>query len=744
MNRTLARAFVLSGVFVLPAALAGCGEGAYKRGVLLLDQGNYDAAVVQLNRAVDESAGLFGENEDYVAALGRAKRQGAAWHYEQAREAFEQTHLHEAADHVVKALQWNAELPGAEELLGDIHARIRAAWDDREAARRLAEGGQWDEAVARMHVVLERFETMPGGADDLARLEDGASAMHLSRARRALSRDAWDAAEREARTSLDYRENDGARAVLAEVTDRRRADRLVAQADELFEAGNYRDALDHLHEAHRLHEQRQDIPPRIHRAKDALCDELVAQADALHEAGRYGEALDRLYEAQNLLDQREGIPPRIHRTKVALCDELIARADEQLANGLAVNALHTLRKCNALLPGYEGVAERAGKAKAALAARHLAAAEGLDPARRPAAALLHYLAAIGYGSQAPAAQDGIELCRGALHDRTRYAIAVVDFGGNGDLAARFEDRAVRAMLRARPANVTILNRAGAALGGADAAVSGQVSGGVTQDQTVSHGTTEYRAGTKLVPNPEFDEAVEELGDARRDLRRAVRNAKDAVALFHRNHRDEPDLPPRASSRVRRYRRYVRHARDDLRHAEFVLSTTPTHVARPRIVTYRYPIYDVELEAEVSASVQMIDAATGEVLLAETIRGHARASDRYVEGEPERNVPGDPLDLPDPHRLRDRAADEAVHEMEGALEDAVDEHGRRFAILARRALDAGRDAEAAEHAVGYLFAYPHGAGASWEMLRVASGLFANEADLVPLANLLRAHCNVQAR
>ncbi len=702
MKGSVTGVLVLSGLIALAVSMGGCSaRRSYNRGISLLEQGRYDAAITHLTQAVDNRSGLLGPNEDYLAALARAKSEGAVWHRQQAREAVADTRLDAAAEHINTALKYNPSLAGASELRADIRRRTDAAYADRGAALALAEKGRWDEAVERMRHALSQFTTMPGGAADLDRLRRGAADMYLSRARRELAQDNRDAAEQQARTSLEYHENSGAREVLRVVADRHRADKLVSNADALFEAAQYAQALGHLQQARQLHPQREDIPPLIHRAKVAVCDELIARSDAYVAAGRWADALRALLESDSVL------------------------------------------------PGYAPAAERTARVERELARLHLAAADDVDLADRPAAALLHYLAAVAYGADHPSVHEAIAQSRGELDHRTRYTIALAGFDSparEADLAGRFETRAMQTMLRAGPDNVTIVDGRHEAARDADATLSGQVlDSRIMQNQTSTYGTTEYQAGTKLVPNRAFDRAVADVNRAEDDVARALRRYEDAVAQLRRdNRRTGRNVSPRSSSRVRRYRRQLDSAQDALSRAKRNLRATPSHVARPRILRHRYPIYHVTVTAEVEASVRMRDAATGEVLMTTTVSGRSRASDRYVEGDPERNVRAEPLNLPDDATLRNRSAQQALAELDRAVTRAVAMHGRRFAILARQAASDGEADLAVENAVGYLFAYPAGAADSREMLDIAAEPLADEADLIPLAELLGDYCGIVIR
>jgi hypothetical protein len=109
---------------------------------------------------------------------------------------------------------------------------------------------------------------------------------------------------------------------------------------------------------------------------------------------------------------------------------------------------------------------------------------------------------------------------------------------------------------------------------------------------------------------------------------------------------------RAVARKRKAQAEVEEAGQRLAHAASEVGTAKLHVEAfppevlvPNMVKHRYPVETFTWTGRVVCMLKIVDAATGEVLLAERVEGQASHSDRTVAPDPRRNIPVDPLELP---------------------------------------------------------------------------------------------------
>ena len=160
-----------------------------------------------------------------------------------------------------------------------------------------------------------------------------------------------------------------------------------------------------------------------------------------------------------------------------------------------------------------------------------------------------------------------------------------------------------------------------------------------------------------------------------------------------------------------------------------------------MLEYRYPIETFTRTTEVTFMLKMLDAATGEVMIAEWLEGQHAQSDRVISGDPQRNVPDDPLDFPADATLLEAAANASVSKLKRVLDTACLKHGDRFAAEMRRAEAAGDTTRAVDCSIKYLFAYPTGHEDTNRMLGYLRAYLADEDGLVDLPGLLQTHCHL---
>jgi hypothetical protein len=141
---------------------------------------------------------------------------------------------------------------------------------------------------------------------------------------------------------------------------------------------------------------------------------------------------------------------------------------------------------------------------------------------------------------------------------------------------------------------------------------------------------------------------------------------------------------------------------------------------------------------------LLDTATGELLLAERLEGHHAESDEFVSADPARNVPEDPLELPDDAKLLEAAANSMMGKLRQVLDTACSKHGQRFVTQVQQAKTAGNAVAAVDGCVKYLFAYPRRAPETDAMLSYLRSYLGPEDELVDLRQLLQTHCRILQR
>ena len=138
---------------------------------------------------------------------------------------------------------------------------------------------------------------------------------------------------------------------------------------------------------------------------------------------------------------------------------------------------------------------------------------------------------------------------------------------------------------------------------------------------------------------------------------------------------------------------------------------------------------------------MLDSMTGSIIFTDQITGISAKADQVIEGDAVRNVPEDPLELPDDITMLDDGIKSAVIKLNRSLELASKMHGQRFVVSMRKAEESKDAATATENCIKYLFAYPIGHDHTTKMLSYLDNSISTEKDLVDLRSLLRKHSHI---
>ncbi|MHC4227287.1 MAG: tetratricopeptide repeat protein [Planctomycetota bacterium] len=726
--------FLLVGLSVLflMLFLAGCAhEQAYKRGARLSRQGQYDKAIEELEKAVAlaEESGKYDAAQQYRQKLEEVKLEAGRFYYSKAEEQFAQADLGAARDFIERCIRYYPQDQTYREFRQRLNKAISDAGQLRAEALSLAEQKRWGAAVERIEEALQLYRTLPGGQADLRQIKERAYRYYLGRAQDRLRRNDLEGAEAEAQSALAYRDTGSeAKEVIQTVKDRHEAIRLVANGRRLLEQGDCEEALRLLERADRLYSSHVELPGLLIRAKRAVCDRWLDQGRRAMDTGEYAGAL-RLFQ-----------------------------------------------KSRDLLNGYGGVSALLADARSHLAEVHLRASRNYLRDGMPGCGVLHAVAAMGYQPDSSEAGRQLRQCESQTRQEVRYTIALAGFRApprHRAVAGILESAALVHLTRMRPSNVAVVERVdlhsvldeldlnttnrfdsrfrthAGRLHGVDALIMGQlfdsrvaVEGGFT-----GHGESVYQDGFRPEPNPDYLRAADEADAALNRLKRARARLAEAQARLARYEHAHPD-DAEAMARKRRARADVAEARQRLTNAatnlgiaQVRLAATPRDVMVPNMVTHQYPIETITKTAKVSCMLKMVDTATGEVILAERVEGRHAQSDRVVQADPGRNVPGDPLELPDGQTMLDEAADSAIDRLRQSLTMACRRHGHRFVVQMRRAETAGDTVRAADNSIKYLFAHPVRHDHTDRMVNFLRKYLGEEDGLVDIAELLRAHCHL---
>lgn len=704
---------------ILGLLLIGCAhEQAYKRGAKFSSEGQYDLAVAEFEEAVAlaEKAGKDKVVRKYRAKLAEVKKEAAWYYYNRAENTFAQTDLGEALTLAERCVTYDAEQQKYTAFRQRVRDAIAEAEQRRKQALALADDGQWDAALQQMEQALQQYRSLPGGDGDRQQIRQRAYQHYLDRAEARLRENDLVGARAEAQQALVYKANGReANSVVDTVRKREEAAELIARGRALLAQGRSQQALELFEQAEERHPTHAELPTLLNQARRAVCDIHLSRGKKAMEAGRYAAALAAFIESNDLLSGYGGV------------NALMAEASAWLAQGHVERAGQDLQN------------DQAG------------------------AVVAHALAALGYENDNAEARRLLGQALELVRQRVRYTIAFLGFRAEPARRATADSLAavtLTYLTQTRPANVVVVERPDpqtvlaqgqteapiALADGVDAHLVGEVTESqiATQTQQVGEGESTYQDGYRPEPNPDYVEAAAESDDALQDLERARRQLANAEERFARYEYARPEDGKawrrrlQAEADIVKAREHLVDAATRVHTAQIILNGIPAEVMVPNMVQYVFPIEEVTWTATVRCLVKMLDAATGEVILAQQVEAQYAKSDRMVAVDPAHNVPEDPLELPDDRVLLEGAAQAAMNKLKPALNDILSRHGVRFATAQQRAEAAGQMEEALSNAVKYLFAYPRGAEKTKAMLDYIHRYLGDESPLLDIRELLRVH------
>jgi tetratricopeptide (TPR) repeat protein len=725
------RSGVLSLAVLALLLLAGCThEQAYKRGEKLSREGQYEQAVQELETAVRlaEEHNSHKAAERYRVKLDEVKRQAGQFYYHEAETRFGWADLTAAQNLIEKCIAYCPQEPTYPAFRQRVVQAIAQAEQFRTEALSLAGQQQWQAAVQRMKESLALDKTLPGAATDLEHIRERAYNYYLARAQGKLAENDLANAETEAQAALLYQEGREAKAVVQAVKDRREAAGLIAHGQKMLEQGRTEEALQALEQAAKLYPSNTDLPDLLGRARRAVCDGWLVQGRQAVEAGNY------------------------------------------------VAAMHLFGKSHDLLGEYGGVDTLLADTRSRLAQHHLEASRQYQKDGASGCAVLHAVAALGYLPDSLEARSQLGQCSEQVRQEVNYTIAFLGFRSGPeqvDLAEAFSDATLEHLTRTRPTNVTVVERADLqmilikqnldvsalvgpgravttdALQGVDALLTGQILEGnvAIENKRSGQGESVYQDGYRPEPNPDHVQAAKELDVALAELEHARLRLAEAEARLAKYRHTNPADPEEAARRrkaqaeVDEAQQRLANAAKNVGAARFRLANIPPEVLVPNMVKYQYPIDTFTKTAKINCMVKMLDTATGEPIMAERLEGRYAESDRVISGDPQRNVPDDPLELSDDATMLERASDPAITRLRQVLDQACVKHGQRFVVEMQRAEAAGDITRAADCSVKYLFAYPARHEQTAQMLDFVRKYLGDENTFIDLRQLLRTHCHI---
>jgi len=689
----------LRGLSILLALsfLHGCAttKSSYNEGMQYLDAQAYDQAIEKLVQAKSENP----TDPNITADLERARQLAAKHHFQVGVNLSEQNEINGALINFGKAKEYQPQdstymkrYDQEKEKYDQLADRIRKVVADAGAQK------QWDRSLEVLASLRAYESSFPEISRETQKLKEEAARFYENRSEENLARQDYEGAYNEIEKALGYSQKE-------RLKSKKKALHHILLSDQASKKKEYPKAYEEIQKGLEFEPNHPDL---------------------------------KKYEKQ-LVDQWAEI--------------LYNEAIQANNNGRLVLAKARLTQLSKLKPGYLNVEELLSEFQSSLATDYYTRADALlttEDRSWTGTALANYLLVREqHNTQFPDLEDKIAETKRLLRKEVELRIAL-DFKNKSEdpgAAGIVKDQILaRLNNRNELKNVNILEREtidemlreqGLGQGFLDESTSLQVkkikgihAGVVGEVRKVSvkesgrnrptSGSSRYKSGTRLIPNPEYQTAQMNVAQAQQEVFSAQQQLNNAE-LENRQVQSQP-IPQAqpgtagmigalatvlgrstSSFAVGAARKRLNAAQNGLRNAQAYLGRTPPQVEEPVLADYTYMIYNLKLEGEVAISFRIVDYTTSEMIgKPHLIRKQDVKTDRYIPGDPAKGVPNDPNVLPTIEEFKNNLLVQAIDETYNALKSELSRHSENYYDRGLTAENNGLEKDAVENYIRYIY------------------------------------------
>ncbi|MCA9400748.1 MAG: hypothetical protein KC713_03915 [Candidatus Omnitrophica bacterium] len=229
----------------------------------------------------------------------------------------------------------------------------------------------------------------------------------------------------------------------------------------------------------------------------------------------------------------------------------------------------------------------------------------------------------------------------------------------------------------------------------------------------SYGSSRYVSGKRYVPNPAYQQAQarvqaaqQNVLQAQSDLNRQQQQNNQQMQMNQNSNNQYAGLIAGLGQLGSAFSEgALNGAKRDLSDAQLDLANTPPQIEEDIMSDYRYEIFDLKLQGEVVISLKVINYTTSEISEVHTIRKRKEVTDRYIPGDPGKNVRSDPIELPTMDEFKSTLMNDALEEVFTSLVSELGSAAESYYTAAKKAADMGIEDDAVEYYMRYMYSAP---------------------------------------
>ncbi len=228
----------------------------------------------------------------------------------------------------------------------------------------------------------------------------------------------------------------------------------------------------------------------------------------------------------------------------------------------------------------------------------------------------------------------------------------------------------------------------------------------------TYSSVKYVSGQRMVPNPEYQKVQMEIQMAQSKVM-AAQGKLNAAQLSSSQAQAQSVagglagglIALGANLEMAGAQDELNSAQSELSAAQAKMGNTPIQNSEDIEADFRYEIFDLRLRGEVVLTYRVINFTTSEIGQVHTVREVDEVKDRYIPGDPSKNVPTDPNTLPTKEEYKKRLLAQAIDKTFTSMQMELSQHALNNWREGQRAEETGMVEDAIESYMRFLYSAP---------------------------------------
>jgi tetratricopeptide (TPR) repeat protein len=686
------RVFLFVVLFVFTSSSSWAWREAYKEASRFMKVGAYEQAIEELEKAL-ASGGVRPKTKTKLEGmLSESKMHAARAIFHRAERFSEENRVSKAVELYQKAASYDPDNEAYRKRLDQERGKLRDIEERVEAAYALGvEENQWDEALAQLESYRIYESSFPEIADRIKSFREEAGTFFIEKSQAHLLNERYAPAYRSMQRALKFTNTE----VLQK---QRNALHHLVMSEEAWTQRRYLKAYEEIMKGLEFEQESTELLAFRDRLLEEWSGILYNEAVRAQNDGRLADAKVKLTELSRYNPGFMNTEELLLEVTGTLASDLYLKAEQMMNSG-------SRERIGTALAYYLIVQEEHSELFPDIG-------EKVDEAKRLLRKELEFRIALDFrNSSAEPGAGG--LVKEQILERMQNApslkhITILDRESIDDI------------LREQGLGQAFLDETTAIevkkIKGIQAGIRAEVVRLEVKESgrdRPSYGSARYVSGTRYVPNPAYQQAQADVQVMQQRVLQAQQDLNAQKQQQNQMMRNQQGSTNQVSGLIAGLGQLstalseqgVTRAKNDLASAQNRLARTPMQIEEDIYSDYRYEIFDLKLQGEVVIALKVINYTTSEISEVHTIKKRDEAVDRYIPGDPGKNVESDPIELPTMDAFKSQLVSKAIDETFHSLADELSGISYSHYEAGRKYQDLGLEEDAIESYMRFIYSAP---------------------------------------